>query len=108
MKKPSKPDSVQGLLQGQTDQNLVDKIESLENQLSYEKDARREDRFLFVVGIMIFLNILFLKDASNLGVPIIVLILQLVFLIVVAKRMGSEQLTVLLDRVLDSVAKKQK
>ena len=89
-----------------TDQALVEKIEALEARLEREQDGRREDRFVCLIIALMLLDILLLNGAVNVSVGIIVFVLQLVFLLVVAKRMGVEQIAGILDRILNTFAKK--
>ena len=89
-----------------TDQALVEKIEALEKRLEREQDGRREDRFVCLVIVLMLLDILQLNGAVNVSVGIIVFVLQLVFLLVVAKRMGVEQIAGILDRILNTFAKR--
>jgi len=89
-----------------TDQALVEKIEALEARLEREQDARREDRFVCLLIVLMLLDILLLNGAVNVSVGIIVFVLQLVFLLVIAKRMGVEQIAGILDRILNTFAKR--
>lgn len=89
-----------------TDQALVEKIEALEARLEREQDGRREDRFVCLLVVLMLLDILLLNGAVNVSVGIIVFVLQLVFLLVVAKRMGVEQIAGILDRILNTFAKR--
>lgn len=86
---------------------LMSKIQQLENQLEAERDHRREDRFLAVVIVMILLDLLLLNSSQAISVPLIVLVLELLFLIVVAKRLGVEQIAGILDRLLNRFAQRQ-
>lgn len=85
---------------------LDEKIDQLEKQLEAEQDRRREDRFLALLIIMMLIDILLLDKSTNITVPVIVFILQIMFLLAVAKRMGIEQIAGLLDKVLDHFAKR--
>ncbi|MGR3724512.1 hypothetical protein [Abyssibius alkaniclasticus] len=89
-----------------TDQALVEKIDALEKSLEREQDGRREDRFVCLLIVFMLLDILLLNGAVNMSVGIIVFVLQLVFLLVVAKRMGVEQIAGILDRILNTFAKR--
>lgn len=84
---------------------LAEKIASLEAQLSEEKDRRLEDRFIGLVVFIIFFDIAVLHGSTNLLLPVVVLILELVILLLLAKRMGSEDMARLIDRILHSVSR---
>jgi hypothetical protein len=88
-----------------SDQELSEKIAKLESQLEMERDSRREDRFVSLVLILALIDIILLGQASA-AVTGVVFVLQLLFFVVVAKRMGVEQIAGILDRILDHVARK--
>ena len=89
-----------------SDPGLSEKIAQLERQLESERDCRREDRFVSLVIILILLDIILLNQAQNTAVVIVVFVLELLFLIVVAKRLGVEQIVGILDKLLGHFAKK--
>lgn len=84
---------------------LASKVASLEEQLAAEKDGRMEDRFIGLIVAIIIFNIVVLKDAASVLLPLAVLILELVVLLLLAKRMGSEDISRLIDRLLQSVSR---
>lgn len=81
-----------------------DQIERLQQRLNYEQDARREERFIYIVVLVILLDVVFFSIMPSFGGPISLLILQLLILIPLAKRMGMEEIASILDRVLNRVA----
>ncbi len=81
-----------------------DQIERLQKKLDYERDARREERFIFIVVLVILLDVVFFSIMPSFGGPIALLILELLILIPLAKRMGMEEIAAILDRVLNNVA----
>lgn len=85
---------------------LSEKIESLEKQLEAERDCRREDRFLALIIIVIVLDIWMLDKVQNIAVPLIVFVLELMFFLAVAKRMGIQQIAGILDSVLSHFARR--
>lgn len=81
-----------------------DQIERLQQRLNYEQDARREERFVYIVVLVILLDVVFFSIMPSFGGPISLLILELLILIPLAKRMGMEEIASVLDRVLNRVA----
>jgi hypothetical protein len=79
-------------------------IENLQKKLDYERDARREERFVYIVVMVILLDVVFFSIMPSFGGPIALLILELLILIPLAKRMGMEEIATILDRVLNRVA----
>ncbi|MBS0498361.1 MAG: hypothetical protein JSR51_12025 [Proteobacteria bacterium] len=81
-----------------------DQIANLQKKLDYERDARLEERFIFIVILVILLDIVFFSIMPSFGGPLALLILELLILIPLAKRMGMEEIASILDRVLNNVA----
>lgn len=85
-----------------------EQIDELQQRLTAERDARREDRFVFIVVTVILLDIVFFSVMPTFGGPIALLILQVLILVPLARRMGMEEVAQLLSRVLDRMADKSK
>lgn len=81
-------------------------IEELQEDLAYERDARKEDRFIFIVIVVLIFNIMIFTVMPTFGAPIAILVLELVILIPLAKRMGMQEIAKTLDRVLSRVTAK--
>ncbi len=93
---------------GKSDFSKSDQVvEQLEAKLVGEQDARMEERFLFVLITVVLLNVIFLRDFGNWTGPLVIGIMELVFLLVLARKCGVEEVHLLLDKVLD-VAKPSK
>lgn len=81
-------------------------ISELQEQLTEERDARLEERFVFVVLLVLLLDVVFFTVMPTFGGPIALLILELLILIPLAKRMGMQEVSQLMSRVLDRMATK--
>jgi len=81
-------------------------VEELQEKLEYQKDARKEDQFFFVVVCVILLNVVFFSVMPTLGGPLALLLLQLLILIPLARKMGMEEIATILSRVIDRIAGK--
>ena len=81
-------------------------ISELQSDLVKERDARKEDQFVFLVLIVILLDIVFFSLMPTYGGPIALLVLELLILIPLAKRMGMEEVAQILSRVLNRMAGK--
>lgn len=81
-------------------------IEELQEQLAHERDARKEDRFVFIVVVVLPLDVVFFTVMPTFGGPIALMILQLLILIPLARRMGMEEIARILSRVLDRMTDK--
>lgn len=83
-------------------------VSELQAQLAHEKDARKEERFIFIVVSVMLLDVTFFAIMPTFGGPIALLLLELLILIPLAKRMGMEEIAELLSRLLDHVAGKSR
>ncbi|MBL8564079.1 MAG: hypothetical protein JNM89_00010 [Hyphomicrobiaceae bacterium] len=81
-------------------------IQELQSRLASEVDARREERFVGIVFIVLLLDIVFFSVMPSFGGPIALLVLELLILIPLAKRMGMEEVAQILNRVLDRMSGK--
>jgi len=79
-------------------------IEELQEEVQFEKDARQEERFVWIVVCVILLDVVFFSVMPSFGGPIALLVLQLLFLIPLANRMGMQEISRILSRVLDRMA----
>lgn len=78
----------------------------LQEQLTHEKDARQEERFLFIVISVMLLDVVFFAVMPTFSGPVALLLMQLLVLIPLARRMGLEEVAQLTSRILDHAAKK--
>lgn len=83
-----------------------EQISELQEQLAYERDARKEERFFFLVLLVLLLDVVFFTVMPTFGGPIALFILELLILIPLAKRMGMEEVAQIASRVIDRVAGK--
>jgi hypothetical protein len=81
-------------------------IEELQESLTQEQDARKEDRFVFIVICVILLDVVFFSVLSSLGGPISLLVLELLILIPLAKRLGMEEIAQIMSQVIGRVVGK--
>ncbi|UCA46161.1 hypothetical protein [Pseudochrobactrum sp. XF203] len=81
-----------------------EQIAELQERLTAEKDARNEERFIFIAVTVILLNVVFFSVMPSFGGPIALLILELLVLIPLASRLGMEEVKQILSRALDRVA----
>ena len=79
-------------------------VEELQQALAHERDARKEERFFYVIILVALLDIVFFSVMPSFGGPLALLILELLILLPLAKRMGMEEVAQIMDRVLGSMA----
>ena len=81
-------------------------IAELQNDLEYEKDQRKEERFAWVIVSVILVDILLLGPMTNPVTPIGIFVLELIALLIFARRSGIDYVAVLLDKLIGSVTKR--
>lgn len=79
-------------------------IEELQEKLTQEQDARREERFVFIVLFILLLDVVFFSVMPTFGGPLALAVLELLILIPLARRMGMEEIAGIIARVIDNVA----
>jgi len=78
-------------------------IEQLQTDLAHERDARKGDQFFFVMALVILLDVIFFETLAGASAGALV-ILQALILIVLARRMGIEEIQTLVTRFMDRLA----
>lgn len=107
--KSEQPDKLLGSLEKVQEDQKDKQIQDLQNELAKEKDARDEERFFYIICLVILFNIAIFSGISNWAVPIVVGIFELIFIFFLAKRLGMEEVATLFSRLIaritDGVAK---
>ena len=78
-------------LKQESQKSDTDSLEALGKELQREKDGRREERFIFILVIVILLNITVLPIMSHWSGPIALLILQFLLLILLCNKDGIKR-----------------
>lgn len=86
--------------------NASEAAARLGDELEAAKDARKEERFVWIVIVTILVDVLWFANSPNPTLPVVVLILELVVLVVLARRMGIDDVVELIDRLLHTVGSK--
>jgi len=86
-------------------EKLAQQIERLEEELQDVKDGRLEERFVFVVVVILLLNVVFFSVLPNFAGPVAMVVLELLILVPIARRMGMQEMSELLDRILHRATK---
>lgn len=81
-------------------------IAALEEEVQALKDARLEERFCWVLACTIFFNMAIFANIQTVGVPLVILFLQVILLSVLARKCGMEYIVRFLDRIVEGWAKR--
>lgn len=94
---------------GQTPPGQPDELASakaaVDRELQAEKESRKEERFMFVAIIVTMFDALVFPSMSTLSAPIVIGFIQLIFLMVYARRCGIEEIRQIMDRIVAAVKK---
>lgn len=78
-------------------------IAELQDRLESEKDARNEERFIWILVLVLFVDIVAFTQMDNFGGPTAILVIELFLLTVLGKRLGVDDVTVLTNKLLDKL-----
>lgn len=79
----------------------------LETALATERDGRKEDRFLFILVLIIIFDVWVLRDASTWTLPLVVGVVELFALLIFARRHGVKEIQYWLNQLLPHVPPRQ-
>ena len=85
-----------------------EQIQELQQRLSEEKDSRKQERFFGILGFLILFNVIVLTPMQTWGGPISILILELIALVLLASRMGLQEASQIIDRILVHSSKRSR
>ncbi|GAB2799168.1 hypothetical protein GCM10027040_27790 [Halomonas shantousis] len=91
-----------------SDQSRSRAEQRLEEELDAERDGRQEDRFLFIIALFVLFDIWTLKDSGTWALPIVLAVIQLFALLILARRMGIEEIHLILNQLLPHFRLKNK
>lgn len=72
----------------------------LERELQFEKEARREERFIFLAFIVALVDAFLFMQMENWAGPVVIGLIELVAFTVYARRCGVDEVVQLLDKLL--------
>lgn len=83
-------------------------ISTLQEQLNYEKDARREERFIYIVLLIVLFDVVFFTVMPNFSGPLVLGILELLIVFPIARRLGMEEICEIVQSVIHRIADRGK
>lgn len=78
-------------------------LRQMEEELQDVEDERDEDRFLFVIIVMIAIDAHIFSGMDSWGGPVAILVLEVFALVMLARRLGIETIDELLDRIINGI-----
>lgn len=88
-----------------TNDKTAKKILDVDTENQAVKDDRREERFLWVCACVILFDCAVMLNAENVIAPSGIILLEVMALIVLAKRMGIEEIQELVYGLIDRIRK---
>ncbi len=76
-------------------------IDSLQRELVEERDARKEERFKWVCALIFVLDVFTFKDMQTWSAPLMIGIIQLLFIVAVGRNWGMDHIWTLTERLAD-------
>jgi len=81
------------------------KLRERDAELAYEKQKKRENWFVAIIVLIIFLDVGFFSFMPSFGGPLVIGVLQIFVLIILAKRMGMKEMAKILSHFISRVPK---
>jgi len=83
--------------------SVRDALSQTQQELEVARNARTEERFVWIMVTVILVDVLWFRNAQNPTIPVVVLVLELVLLLVLAKRMGVPELLLIFERIISRI-----
>ena len=83
-------------------------LNKLQEELNNERDARREERFMWIVSLVILFDVVVFPIMSTFTGPLIIATFQILILLSIARRMGMQEIVKMMENILVIGAKRAK
>ncbi len=80
---------------------LSEALEAVQKELVYEKDARKEERFLWLVAVILLFDIFQFKDMETWSGPFIVGFIEVIVITALGRKWGMDLIWTLTERIID-------
>jgi hypothetical protein len=87
----------------QQNQQLAAAASELGDDIEKAQDSRAEERFIWIVLCLILFDCIVLGNMDNWAAPLVIGVIELVFIIALAKKLQVEEIAKLLSRFMDRV-----
>lgn len=86
---------------GSSDGKNVEALEAIQQELEKERDARKEERFIWLCAVLLLFDIFAFKDMATWSGPIVIGVIQLVFIVAIGRKWGMDHIWTLTERLVD-------
>jgi hypothetical protein len=76
-------------------------LEAVQRELLAECDARKEERFVWMCVVILLFDIFSFKDMESWSGPIIIGIIQVIFIVAVGRKWGMDHIWTITERLVD-------
>lgn len=98
-------DNESGLLSSEELEKHQEQIQRLQGELQRQLDERKEERLIWILVVTVLLDVYFFTSMDNIAGPIVILVFQVLVVVMVATKMGMEQVVQLIDRMIAMLAR---
>jgi hypothetical protein len=105
---PPQPNQFDNLATSSIPDSKDKDIEALQERVQHLTDRLDEERFAWFVLIMLLVDLWIFPNMSTWGAPIGILLLELILIVILAKRFGVEEVPLFLYRVVEGWARRPK
>lgn len=88
----------------EVDNPLAEVVAKLETEIEAVKDARLEERFIWIVVVISLFDSMIFGSMESWSAPVIIGLIELVLLVVLARRYGIQEVDQMLAKFLDRAA----
>ena len=85
-------------------QNLHEEIQELNEALERERDQRKEERFVWIIASVILIDIFVFSSMESFMGPLIIGVFEAVALLLVARKMGLEEVVKFINKLIAMVS----
>jgi len=78
-------------------------IASLSEDLEKERDERKEERFVWIIALMILADLFMFQGMQTWGGPIAILVLQVIAIASLAHRLGNQEIVGIINKIVANV-----
>lgn len=84
------------------DEGEAKSIARLEKNITELEDKRKEERFLWIIVILIVMDVSVFPHMESWGGPVSILTLEIIALLIIARHCGIEEVHQLIDKIINA------